>query len=241
VFYFGLYHWRVRFRRGLVGALVAALGLVGLRCEHSFARVVGAGLFVLGCHRSVGTLRSLLSPPPWHVERWKYEELAATLPLDSAGTVVDVGCGTGRSLVGLAPSVAKGATVVALDVFDDRVILGNSPALARHNAARAGTAVDPVRGDAVALPLRDGSVDVLTACRVLHDLPREDAGRALSEARRVLSLDGVLGVLELPIPHEDGADPGPYWHDLVTAAGFEVDEERDVDGYFVVRATPGAD
>jgi ubiquinone/menaquinone biosynthesis C-methylase UbiE len=169
----------------------------------------------------------------------KYEALASVLPLSSADRVVDVGCGTGRSLVGLVPAVGDAATVVALDVFDDRVILGNGPELARRNAAAAGHRVAPVRGDAATLPVASDSVDVVTACRVLHDLPETDARAALDEARRALAPDGTLGVLELPIPHDEGVDPAEYWPDLIADAGFTVSEQRTLDDeYFLVVARP---
>lgn len=239
---FGLYHWRVRGRRLLGGLLIAGAGTVALgRGEHRSTRVFGGLAAGWGGYRAVETARRLCSPPPWHVERGKYEALASTLPLASAGTVVDVGCGTGRSLVGLAPAIPDDATVLALDVFDDRIILGNGPALARRNAAEAGQRVAPVRADAAQLPVTDGTADVLTACRVLHDLPRPATERALAEARRVLAPDGTLGVLELPYPHEPADDPAAYWHDLVTDAGFTVDEQHPLDegnGYTVIAATP---
>ena len=244
---FGVYHWRRRLGRMLVGLLAVAVGLVrsGRECDReegrgrSLRRLLASGLLVWGGYTTVRTVRRITSPPPWRVDGSKYEALAAMLPFGTAGRVVDVGCGTGRSLVGLAPAVADGATVVGLDVFDDRVILGNAPTLARRNAAEAGLPVAPVRGDAAALPLGSGTVDVLTACRVLHDLPRTDAARTLSEARRILQPHGTLGVLELPISHDEGTDPRRYWRGLVADAGFTVEECRTLDGsYVLLSATP---
>ncbi|SEO90888.1 Methyltransferase domain-containing protein [Halogranum amylolyticum] len=241
MFNFGVYHWRRRLRRLLVATVAVAFGGVAWRLGHDrrFGRLVALLSLVWGVVTGGRTLRSLLSPPPWHVDRTKYEALAAVLPLGDAGTVVDVGCGTGRSLVGLAPAITPDTTVVALDVYDDRIILGNGPALARRNAATAGLSVVPVRGDAVALPFRDGSVDVLTACRVLHDLPRSGAQAALRDAHRVLAPNGRLGVLELPIPHDEDADPAPYWRELLVDAGFTVTEQRTFEtDYHVLAATP---
>jgi SAM-dependent methyltransferase len=247
VYNFGVYHWRRRLGQLLFGLLAVAVGIVGSgrECDReegrgrALPRLLAAGLLAWGGYTTVRTVRRITSPPPWRVDGSKYETLASMLPFGTAGRVVDVGCGTGRSLVGLAPAVPDDATVVALDVFDDRVILGNAPTLARRNAAEAGLPVAPVRGDAAALPLGNGTVDVLTACRVLHDLPRTDAERTLSEARRVLSPHGTLGVLELPIPHDEGTDPRRYWRGLVADAGFTVEECRTLDGsYVLLSATP---
>ncbi|PSQ13076.1 methyltransferase type 11 [Halobacteriales archaeon QS_5_70_15] len=213
---FGVYHWRRRLGRMLVGLLAVAVGLVrsGRECDReegrgrSLRRLLASGLLVWGGYTTVRTVRRITSPPPWRVD-------------------------------GSAPAVADGATVVGLDVFDDRVILGNAPTLARRNAAEAGLPVAPVRGDAAALPLGSGTVDVLTACRVLHDLPRTDAARTLSEARRILQPHGTLGVLELPISHDEGTDPRRYWRGLVADAGFTVEECRTLDGsYVLLSATP---
>lgn len=71
-------------------------------------------------------------------DRWKYRALREAVPYADAERALDVGCGTGRSLVGLAPAVPDTCRLVGLDVFDNRVILGNGPALARRNAAVAG-------------------------------------------------------------------------------------------------------
>jgi ubiquinone/menaquinone biosynthesis C-methylase UbiE len=242
-YYFGIYHWRERGRRllrGLVllaGAAVLALARGGSRCQHRGRRFLALGLAVWGVTTGWDPAQRLLSPPPWHVDTVKYERLAERLPLAGADRVVDVGCGTGRSLVGLAAGVDD-AQVVGLDVFDDRVILGNAPALARRNAAAAGLDCAVVRGDAATLPFEAGSVDVLTTCRVLHDLPRPAAEDALAEAYRVCSPGGAVGVLELPLPHDADADPTLYWRALVADAGFSVEHvetfERAGRAYTVV-------
>lgn len=132
----------------------------------------------------------------------------------------------------------------ALDVFDDRIILGNGPALARRNADRAGLAATPIIGDAAALPLAADSIPVVTACRVLHDLEATAADRTLREIRRVCEPDGTLGILELPLtPDGVSRHPEPYWTDRVTAAGFRIESlerlERDTGTpYIVIVATP---
>lgn len=194
--------------------------------------------------RGVGGFSKLFRPPPWALERYKYEALAVELPLGRAQRVLDVGCGTGRSLVGLAPHLPESTSVVGLDVFDDRVILGNAPLLARRNAREAGIEITPVRGDAAHLPVATGSQDVVTACRVLHDLPEEDVDAALREARRVCAPDGVLGVLELPVVPDGVDDPEAYWRSRITEAGFSVrrtrrvERTRDGEPYVVIVARP---
>ncbi|WP_436347313.1 class I SAM-dependent methyltransferase [Natronorubrum sp. FCH18a] len=248
---FGVYHWRRRFRSIGIALGVIALGAVFRRRTDDPFRRAAAELVAIGASVHVArVLRRVLSPPPWTLERAKYDGFAKRLPLAGADRVLDVGCGTGRSLVGLAPHVPPGSDVIGLDVFDDRVILGNGPALARRNGARAGLEVTPVVGDGAALPLADESVDVVTACRVLHDLEATTADRTLRESRRVCGPDGTLGILELPLVPGDvssDSDPERYWRDRVTAAGFRIDTvdrlERDgaSDPYLVIVATPEAE
>jgi SAM-dependent methyltransferase len=238
-YYFGVYHWRRRFRR-LLGALALVVaGLLVRQRGGRRSRLAGTLLTAVGLWRGYGPLDRVLSPPPWRADTWKYIELREAVAYDDADRALDVGCGTGRSLVGLAPAVPADCRLLGLDVFDDRVILGNGSELARQNAAEAGLDVDVVAGDAARLPVVDGSQDVVTACRVLHDLPKDAAESALSEARRALGPDGTLGVLELPIPHDSGAEPMAYWQSLIADAGFTVEESREVgDGYILLVATP---
>lgn len=240
VYYFGLYHWRRRFRRLGIALALVAVGVLTWRRGGRRSRVAGALLVALGVKRGYGPLHSVLSPPPWQPDTWKYRDVREAMPYDDAERALDVGCGTGRSLVGLAPAVPDTCRLLGLDVFDDRVILGNGPKLARRNAEGAGLDVEILAGDAARLPIGDDTQDVVTACRMLHDLPRDAAESALAEARRVLGPEGTLGVLELPIPHDSDADPLAYWTELIEDAGFTVEEAREVEGggYFLLVATP---
>lgn len=238
-YFFGIYHWRRRFRRLLVGIGAVLLGGLLWRPRRRLWNLAGVVLAVAGLRHATPAIRRLVDPPPWRVQRHKYDRLAATLPLADAETLLDVGSGTGRSLVALAPALASDVTATAVDVFDDRVILGNGPALALKNAQRADLHPHVVRGDASRLPVADGSQDVVTISRVLHDLPDEVAADgALAEIHRVLTTDGALGILEVPVTHSASEDPCSYWRDRVESAGFDVTSARWVDGYVVLRASP---
>lgn len=246
MYYFGLYHWRSRLREVAVGAVAfLGVGAVWRKTPSRSVRALAVALSLPALVRAGRAGAKLLRPPPWALERYKYDALAVELPLEGASEILDIGCGTGRSLVGLAPHLPEDSSVVGLDVFDDRVILGNAPLLARRNARKAGIDVTPIRGDAARLPLASRSQEVVTACRVLHDLPAEDHGRALREIRRVCAPDGAVGVLELPIvPDGVDADPETYWRERVAEAGFGVETVRRVERtrggepYIVLAAAP---
>lgn len=97
----------------------------------------------------------------------------------TSGRTVDVGCGEGRFL-------SKG--IVGLDLDD-----------ARLRTARSRSRL-LVRGDAHALPFRDGSFETVYANRVLNDAGRiEDV---LAEIGRVLRPDGRLLVFTRARPGE---------------------------------------
>lgn len=97
------------------------------------------------------------------------ESAARVLDLAAGAVVVDVACGTGPFLSMLPTTITR----VGVDLA--------------FAALRAGTGVC---GDAMALPLRDNSVDVVTMLSAWWALP--DAGRGVAEAARVLRPGGTL-------------------------------------------------
>jgi SAM-dependent methyltransferase len=97
-----------------------------------------------------------------------------TTRFGATGPVVDIGCGTGAFARRLS---RQGARVVALDQELHRGPVPGVPAVA---------------GDAVALPLRSGSVATVLLRDVLEHV---DDGAALDECRRVLRPGGLLVAL----------------------------------------------
>lgn len=95
-----------------------------------------------------------------------------------------------------------------------------------------------VQGDARLLPLPTGSVDGVWANASLLHLQRDDAGRALDEARRVLRENGVLYVsvkLGIGAVTETARYGLPRFFQYWPAA--ELDAMLDVHGFRVVAAT----
>ncbi len=113
---------------------------------------------------------------------WRSAAATAT-HLVSGEVAADVACGTGaltRELQALAP----GALVLGMD-FSQEMLKRAGPG--RYAA-----------GDALQLPLRDASVDVVTIAFGLRNLPEPAAG--LLEFRRVLRHGGRLVVCEFSHP-----------------------------------------
>ncbi len=105
--------------------------------------------------------------------------------------VLDVACGEGYGSA-LLSQVAAAVTGIDIDVA------------AVTHARESYAALSNVRfdeGSAAALPLPDGSVDVVVSFETIEHLPRADQPRMLAEIARVLTAEGVL-VLSTPNPVE---------------------------------------
>ncbi|MCE9581452.1 MAG: bifunctional 2-polyprenyl-6-hydroxyphenol methylase/3-demethylubiquinol 3-O-methyltransferase UbiG [Planctomycetes bacterium] len=100
----------------------------------------------------------------------------------SHGRVIDVGCGGGYFVEDFA---RRGARVLGVDLS------GASLAASRRHAASAGTpASDYARGDALALPVRDGCADGILVCDLLEHT--HFWKRVVGEAARVLKPGGWM-------------------------------------------------
>ncbi len=141
-----------------------------------------------------------------------YGRSADLLPLygllDRSWDVGDLGTGTGALAERIAPYVRS---VVAVD--------RSGPMLQAAEARLAGLGNVEVRlGDLEALPIRDGTLDLVILSLVLHFVA--DPATALAEASRVLRPTGRVLVVE-PRGHERGAEyaesMGHVW------AGFDPD------------------
>jgi SAM-dependent methyltransferase len=96
----------------------------------------------------------------------------------SAGSVLDVGIGTGLAALPLAQ---RGARITGIDPSEGML------ALARVRLPES----ELVKGRAEALPFAAGSFDAAVACEVFHWL---DAGAALAEMARVVRPGGALAI-----------------------------------------------
>jgi len=105
-------------------------------------------------------------------------EVAAFCALDDVRDVLDVATGTGLVLRALAAAAPRPLAMTGVDLSPDMLAV----------ARREVPAVRLVRADAVALPLDDRSVDLVTCVTALHLLP--DPAAALTEWARVLRPGG---------------------------------------------------
>ncbi|PPK65402.1 methyltransferase domain-containing protein [Actinokineospora auranticolor] len=115
-------------------------------------------------------------------------------------TALDIGCGPGTDLAAVAERVTPAGSVIGVD-RDPAMV---AEARRRHPACLG---VDVRKGDALALPVADGSVDRARVDRVLHQVT--DPARALAEVRRVLR-PGAVAVLAQPDYTTLTVDPGDW-------------------------------
>lgn len=118
-----------------------------------------------------------------------------TLP--SAGTVVDIGCGAGMDLLLAAQAVGPGGRAIGVDM---------TPAMAeRARASARAIGLDHVEvrtGDALALPVESGSVDVVISNGVINLAP--DKTQAFAEVWRVLKPGGRFFYGDIVVADELG-------------------------------------
>ncbi|MBI2769170.1 MAG: class I SAM-dependent methyltransferase [Burkholderiales bacterium] len=105
-------------------------------------------------------------------------ERRASYPL-----VVDVGCGSGKSLARLARRFSP-QRLLAIDI-DPHML-----ALSRAEAVREGVDVELVEGSSSRLQLADNSVDLLFCHQTFHHLVEQE--QAMSEFFRVLKPGGIM-------------------------------------------------
>jgi ubiquinone/menaquinone biosynthesis C-methylase UbiE len=158
-----------------------------------------------------------------------HDAVAAELVGLSAERVIDVGCGTGLLTTRLHGELV--GTVVGLDF---------SAGMLGH-ARRRDPTVSWIRGNSMALPFADGTVDALTCTESFHWYPDQPA--ALREFHRVLRPGGraLVALINPPLvalsrATAPGTVLGHSAHyptpaemaTLVTDAGLEVDDQRRV-------------
>lgn len=113
------------------------------------------------------------------------KKLAAAHP-----RILDVGCGTGD----LALEFSRLGPVTGCDFCHPMLQIGSR----KVSEAAVSNAVRLLAGDALVLPFRSASFDVVVSAFVLRNLA--DLEKGLREMRRVLRPGGVLAALEFAIP-----------------------------------------
>ena len=124
------------------------------------------------------------------------------LDIQAGEHVLEIGYGTGNTMVHLAEAVGDSGTVAGIDVSTGMQQVASKKLSAKGFADR----VDLRVGDARKLPYDDNSFDAVFASFTLELFPLNDIPAVLAEVARVLKSGGRLGVVSMAtVP--DGEKP----------------------------------
>lgn len=159
-------------------------------------------------------------------------------------TILYVGVGGGMELLQFSYFSRRAGAVIGLDVVDEMLAAcrENLQEAGRQNAWFDSSFVDLRKGDALAIPIADSTVDVAAQNCLFNIFHDRDLERALAEMYRVLKPHGRLilsdPVCESPIPEPmknderlralclTGALPLARYIDRLTGVGFGTIEVR---------------
>lgn len=170
-------------------------------------------------------------------KRWRkrtVDRVAAVLARPDA-RVLDLCCGTADVL--LALEKRRGAAVLGSDFCHPMLVE------ARRKIAAAGFVSPLFEADALALPLRDASLDLITIAFGFRNLA--NYGNGLKELRRALKPGGVAAILEFSQPPNRvfGAVYGFFSTHVLPRVGGMISGSNDAYSYLPesIRKFPGAE
>ncbi len=118
-----------------------------------------------------------------------------TLSKIQSPSVLDIGCGTGRTAIKIAKSLPKGGHLNGIDIYNVNAISGNSLETVNRNAELEGVSDKTTfqYGSATEIPFEDNKFHIVNLSSVLHEVhDYEDKKRAMKEIHRVLKPKGFL-------------------------------------------------
>ena len=131
-----------------------------------------------------------------HTARELGEKLLALQPGES---VLEVGYGTGNTVLNLAEKVGPQGKVSGIDVSDGM----QTVAQAKVDEAGLSANVDLKVGDAISLDWPDETFDAVFLSFTLELFSESDAPTVLRECKRVLKASGRLGVVGMATVNQD--------------------------------------
>ncbi len=162
--------------------------------------------------------------------RWRRRLVAAT-GLEHGMAALDVATGTGAVARDLARQVGADGHVVGIDISAGMIerarAHGRSPAQLRFQC-----------GDAMDLPVPDGTFDAATIAFGMRNLP--DYERGFAEMTRAVRPGGFVACLEIARPRSAVGRVGGFWFERVVPSIGRIAGQADAYRYLVasVRAYP---
>ena len=128
-----------------------------------------------------------------HSEREFRERGLARLDAEAGEAILDIGFGTGHSVVAIAHSVGNSGRVYGIDISEGMLDL----ALSRVIKAGLSERVTLMRGDALILPFEARFFDAIFISFTLELFDTPEIPEVLGECRRVLRSGGRIAVVAL--------------------------------------------
>ncbi len=119
--------------------------------------------------------------------------LTGSLPA-TASSVLDIACGTLSIPLTLLRERTNISKIVGIDISERMLSIGQK----RLKMVQRSRSIQLVKGDALVLPFRNSSFNVVTIGFALRNVP--DIMRLISSAYRVLGSNGSFGILEFSTP-----------------------------------------
>ncbi|GKV69787.1 SAM-dependent methyltransferase [Sporosarcina sp. NCCP-2716] len=135
---------------------------------------------------------------PGRRKEFSPEQLLRMIPLKETDSVLDFGAGTGYFSIPVAKMTTGKVYALDIDAAMIEIIMEKSLKVQLEN-------IVPVQGSMEELPLPDGTIDIIIASLVLHEI--QPLGPLLQQMRNVLKKEGYLICLELE--PKGSPDKGP--------------------------------
>ncbi len=148
------------------------------------------------------------------------EEIVRDLSVKGDETALDVGCGRGLLLNGVASALTSGKAF-GVDIWSMKDQSGNSREAALENAKIEETEskIEIVNTDMRSLPFQDGFFDIIVSSLAIHNLKsEEDRKKAVLEIARVAKPGCRVAIVDL-------ANTKLY-ADVLSGQGFSVDRNK---------------
>lgn len=148
------------------------------------------------------------------------DKILKNLTIKGNETTLDVGCGRGLMLNGIASKLSSG-TAYGIDIWSKKDQSGNTYDTVMKNAKLEGTEskIKVVNADMRKMPFEDGYFDIIVSSLAIHNL-KSDADRknALIEISRVAKEGCQIAILDLA--HID------FYADILLSQGFTITDIR---------------
>ena len=169
------------------------------------------------CKHSKGKVSYLENPE--RRKEFSPEQLLNMIPLKETDNILDFGAGTGYFSIPAAKRIL--GNVYALDIDAEMLEIINEKAQKQQL-----TNIVPVQGSMEALPLPDGSIDLIIASLVLHEI--QPLAPLLQQMKNLLKKEGYLICLELEPKGSSEKAPRMTLEEMereMKEAGFQVKEK----------------